>query len=314
MKKKKTTTAIIVVLVIALLASCIGIFVFYSKSRDLQQEASKATSQLNSNMQTVYVATRPIVKGETLTADGDNANVEQQPIYTGLESTSYMTEDQLGATLTVDLNTGEPVMSNMITTETLAADTRWYEVNSAEIMATQNEGDCVDVRIAFPDGDDFIVLPKKYISDLQKSSCIFNTKLNEEEIVRFSSAIIDAYTISGCKIYTTKYVESNLQDEAIPTYPVKEANIELINSDPNILTKAEKTLNLNARLSLESRIGNIEDEDLQNLDSKYDEKKSKKETKWQDEESSQSSEQSSDIDYGGDSSSTESTESSDSKQ
>ena len=205
MKKKKTTTAIIVVLVIALLASCIGIFVFYSKSRDLQQEASKATSQLNSNMQTVYVATRPIVKGETLTADGDNANVEQQPIYTGLESTSYMTEDQLGATLTVDLNTGEPVMSNMITTETLAADTRWYEVNSAEIMATQNEGDCVDVRIAFPDGDDFIVLPKKYISDLQKSSCIFNTKLNEEEIVRFRSAIIDAYTISGCKIYTTKY-------------------------------------------------------------------------------------------------------------
>ena len=278
MKKKKTTTAIIVVLVIALLASCIGIFVFYSKSRDLQQEASKATSQLNSNMQTVYVATRPIVKGETLTADGDNANVEQQPIYTGLESTSYMTEDQLGATLTVDLNTGEPVMSNMITTETLAADTRWYEVNSAEIMATQNEGDCVDVRIAFPDGDDFIVLPKKYISDLQKSSCIFNTKLNEEEIVRFRSAIIDAYTISGCKIYTTKYVESNLQDEATPTYPVKEANIELINSDPNILTKAEKTLNLNARLSLESRIGNIEDEDLQNLDSKYDEKKSKKET------------------------------------
>lgn len=265
-------------------------------------------------MQTVYVATRPIVKGETLTADGDNANVEQQPIYTGLESTSYMTEDQLGATLTVDLNTGEPVMSNMITTETLAADTRWYEVNSAEIMATQNEGDCVDVRIAFPDGEDFIVLPKKYISDLQKSSCIFNTKLNEEEIVRFRSAIIDAYTISGCKIYTTKYVESNLQDEATPTYPVKEANIELINSDPNILTKAEKTLNLNARLSLESRIGNIEDEDLQNLDSKYDEKKSKKETKWQDEESSQSSEQSSDIDYGGDSSSTESTESSDSKQ
>ena len=265
-------------------------------------------------MQTVYVATRPIVKGETLTADGDNANVEQQPIYTGLESTSYMTEDQLGATLTVDLNTGEPVMSNMITTETLAADTRWYEVNSAEIMATQNEGDCVDVRIAFPDGDDFIVLPKKYISDLQKSSCIFNTKLNEEEIVRFRSAIIDAYTISGCKIYTTKYVESNLQDEATPTYPVKEANIELINSDPNILTKAEKTLNLNARLSLESRIGNIEDVDLQNLDSKYDEKKSKKETKWQDEESSQSSEQSSDIDYGGDSSSTESTENSDSKQ
>lgn len=302
MKKKKKSTIIITILIIALIASCVGMFLFYSKSTDLQQKADQATSQLNQNTQTVYVATRPILKGETLSADGDNPNVQIQLIYTGLEATSYMTDDQLGSTLTVDLDTGEPVMSNMITTETLANDTRWYEVNSAEIMTTQADGDCVDVRIAFPDGTDFIVLPKKYISDLQKANCIFNTKLNEEEIIRFRSAIIDAYTIAGCKIYTTKYVESNLQEDAIPTYPVKEANIDLINSDPNILTKAEHTLNLDARLSLESRVADLDEENLQNLDAQYDEKKSGKESIWQDESANaQSQQQDTAIDYGGDS-------------
>lgn len=303
MKKKKTTTVIITILVVALVASCVGGFVFYVKSRDLQKKADNITSQLNANTQNVYVATRPITKGETLIADGDTPNVQIQVIYTGLEPTSYMTEDQLGSTLTVDLDTGEPVMSNMITQETLAADSRWYEINCAELMTTQAEGDCIDVRIAFPDGEDFIVLSKKYIKDLKKSNCIFNSKLNEEEIIRFRSAIIDAYTISGCTIYTTQYVESNLQDEAIPTYPVKEANIDLINSDPNVLTKAEKTLNLNARLNLESKIGDIDDETSQNLGSKYDDAKSKKQSVWQDQSAATESDettQDSEIDYGGD--------------
>lgn len=280
-KKHKLSSIFMTMLIIMLFGSIAACVYFYSCSENFKQLAETKDMELTRNTQTVYVAIRNISKGETLLEEGENANVQLQNIYTGLDYTSFITPEQIGSTLIVDLQYGEPVMTNMITTEELANDTRWVEISCAELMTTQAEGDCIDVRIAFPDGEDFIVLTKKYLVNMQKANCIFNTKLNEEEILRLRSAIIDAYTVKGCKIYTTVYVEENLQTEAVPTYPVNESNIALIHSDPNVLTKAVNTLNVDARLSLESRISGYEDEYLNAISSSYDEENAKKLTIWQ---------------------------------
>ena len=86
--------------------------------------------------------------------------------------------------------------------------------------------------------------------------------MNEDEIMRMASAIIDAFTISGTKIYTTRYIESTLQEDAVPNYVVKPEVLDLINSDPNITEIATKTLNLQARIDLEQRLSGLTDDHL----------------------------------------------------
>jgi hypothetical protein len=99
--------------------------------------------------------------------------------------------------------------------------------------------------------------------NLYLESNVFTTECNEEEILRFSSAIVDAYTTTGAYIYTTKYIAVDAQEDATPNYPVRAETLELIQSDPNVLTTAINTLNLSARLSLESRLSGLTQEELE---------------------------------------------------
>ena len=73
--------------------------------------------------------------------------------------------------------------------------------------------------------------------------------------------MVDAYTTTGTRLYTTRYVESNIQETATPTYPVSEVTKQLIAEDPNVVTVASETLNTSARLELESRLGLLTDVD-----------------------------------------------------
>ena len=67
-------------------------------------------------------------------------------------------------------------------------------------------------------------------------------KLNEDEILSLGNAIVEAYTIVGSKLYATTYTEAGMQSAATPTYPVSQAVLNLINSDPNVLKDAKDAL------------------------------------------------------------------------
>ena len=223
-----------------------------------KQQIAELSDELTSNRQLVFVATQDIEKGTQITAD----NVMEQMIYTGLPRDSYITADNLGETAIVNIKYLEPVMANMTTPIKITQDMRRYEVKSVHLMTTQQENDVVDIRIMFPNGEDYLLFAKKQIMQLQMGTSIFTTYFNEDEILRMSSAMVDAYTTTGAKIYTTKYIEQNIQEEAIPNYLVKAAVLDLINSDPNIVEQAETTLNLRARNDLDQRLGALTDEQL----------------------------------------------------
>ncbi len=268
MKVKKKIVSILAVLLVAAIAF-IAYGVYILKIRTEEYDALKAES--DANQQTVYVAkervdeegnTYGIKKGEKITDQGTDANVYQQNLYTGLDPYSYITEGDMGKTAIVDIPAEEPVMLNMVTEKEIQADTRDYEVVAANLMTDQQENDYVDIRIIYPNGEDYLVIPKKQIEKLNFENSVFNIQCNEEEIVRFSSAIVDAYMTTGARLYTTRYVESNLQEEAIPNYPVRAETMDLIKSDPNILTTAQNTLNLSARMSLEARLGKLTEDQL----------------------------------------------------
>lgn len=262
MKRKKRNRMLIMIVVIVLLALIICSFFEYSKIQDLKATNIMYQTELSNNQQTVYVATDLINAGDIVTDTGENANVEKQTVYTGLESYNYITESEMNTRAKVDIAAGVPVMYNMVTDVVVDNDTRDYEISVANLTTDQKENDVVDIRVIFPNGEDYVILSKKQITNLNLENCVFTSQLNEEEILRFASAIVDAYMTTGARIYTTRYVEENIQETSTPNYPVRETTIALINSDPNVVTKATETLNLEARLSLEQRLGTLTEDEL----------------------------------------------------
>ena len=262
MKRKKRNRMLIMIVVIVLLALIICSFFEYSKIQDLKAANIMYQTELSNNQQTVYVATDLINAGDIVTDTGENANVEKQTVYTGLESYNYITESEMNTRAKVDIAAGVPVMYNMVTDVVVDNDTRDYEISVANLTTDQKENDVVDIRVIFPNGEDYVILSKKQITNLNLENCVFTSQLNEEEILRFASAIVDAYMTTGARIYTTRDVEENIQETSTPNYPVRETTIALINSDPNVVTKATETLNLEARLSLEQRLGTLTEDEL----------------------------------------------------
>lgn len=236
---------------------------------DTQDVLASAQEEMEANKKIVYVVSTDdgfgISKGDILQ---ENVNVKKQQIYSGLEDYNYITEEDMGSTAVVDMYEGMTVMTNMITPLDIANDTREYELQVVNLMVDQKENDYVDIRIMFPDGTDFLILPKKPVFNLNLENCVFWTYLNEEEILRMASATIDAYTITGTKIYATRYVESSLQEQATPNYLVNEYVQDMMDPtsafyDNNLLTKAIDTLNAIARSNLEERLGKLSDEKLE---------------------------------------------------
>ncbi len=257
-KIKILITALAIVSLI-LIASIVIIFIGKRRIDAYETEIDNLNYEIDSNKKIVYVAKQDIGRGDEIVED---VTVQKQRIYTGMDTSSYITEEDLGGFAVIDIKKDDPVYKNMVTSLAVTQDTREYEVSVASLMTDQKEHEYVDVRILFPNGEDYLILSKKIINNLSLEQCIFYTYLNEDEILRMASAIIDAYTVSGTRIYTTRYVEENLQQDATPTYLVKAETIDLINKDPNITKIATQSLNLSARMNLESRLKGLTEDQL----------------------------------------------------
>jgi len=123
------------------------------------------------------------------------------------------------------------------------------------------EGDYVDVRILFPTGQDYVVLSKKRISDLEKIMDTNNviTKqtiwsiLDEEEIKRIGSAVVDAYIYNG-ELYAIEYVEPFLQKAAKVNYPENANVLAYIAENSGVVDLAAHNLEVKLRSDLESSL------------------------------------------------------------
>lgn len=153
----------------------------------------------------------------------------------------------------------------------MPADLRVYEIANLITPTYLKTGNDVDIRISFPSGLDYIVLPKKRLMDLMvtgegehaREMCIFY--LNQDEILRLSSAMVDAYLHKGTYLYTTQYVSSENQIAATSTYPANEAVQALIKEDPNIIEKASIALEENKRQALQESLNSLPDNSVRTV-------------------------------------------------
>lgn len=133
--------------------------------------------------------------------------------------------------------------SHLRSKENLSDDMRIHNFPYIRLTNQMKKGDYIDVRISFANGGDFVLLSKKKIEEISfldtegtKENSLW-LKVSEEELLRLSSAVVDAYLNEGCKIYAIEYI-SETQKEAVVNYTVSSMIKKLMEDDPNITERA----------------------------------------------------------------------------
>ena len=153
-----------------------------------------------------------------LTAIPENAITDLSQV----EGKLYKTNLSANTCLSEDM-----VIDNIITD-----DLRELDVIMDEIPIGLEEGDFVDVRIAFPLGQDYIGMTKKEVLGIVDN--VVKLIVNEEDFYTYQSMESDKSIYSGTKIYAAKYVESMIQKSAKNYYPVSLDILKTRILDPNI--------------------------------------------------------------------------------
>lgn len=165
----------------------------------------------------------------------------------------------------IDLQKNTLITSPMLYEEGVTPnDLRNQEFKLIQLPFKLSTKDFVDVRIKFPTGQDYIVLSKKKVQDLNNGTIWY--QMNEEEILLMSSAIVDAF-INDATIYALSYVDPYMQEKAYVNYPPNAKVQELILTDPNIVNVATKYLEKRLREKLEQDIKSMPEDERQKYNS-----------------------------------------------
>lgn len=256
MQRKANNYLLIGVLVTLLITGSIIAFLFFQLNKLNTQIKTKENSMKN-----VYVVSKEIASGDTVSlANLKQVLVTGEAVPSNVISVASLTESTVAK---IDLKVGTVVTTDMIneSSEETSADLRTQEYNMISIPTQIQTGDYIDIRLRMPNGTDYIVVSKKKVEiptiDGVESANTIKINVSEEEILMMSNAIVEAYWASGSRLYATTYVEPGMQEQATPTYLPSDKVIELMTTDPNILTVAKNELFTRYNTSAASIRGNI---------------------------------------------------------
>ena len=254
--EKKARSSFIKGLLIARLIGIIVIVILTVQIFKMRgEENQRIASQKN-----VVIIKQDIKSGEEITSDmlltvKANSEVASTGAMTMADfSTLSTATDDAGNTANlrvlakIDISAKTVITEDMLSTEETAVsnDLRQQEYNMIVLPSTLADGDTIDIRLRLPNGADYIVLSKKKVKLADLNGAVSATTIlinvTEDQILTMSAAIVDAYKISGSKLYATKYTDPGLQAVATATYIPSNDTINLIDKDPNIVTTARNAL------------------------------------------------------------------------
>lgn len=254
--KKKYVLAIVITASLGVIAAggvAFGMKYHYDGEMATQQvsfesQISELNSEINSVKKTALVPTEDIKWGAEIKED----MVEEKSIYSDLGEDSYMTADQIGSIAKIDLPAGMPIYADSVAEETHEG-TREIEVNYVNLNTNLVDNDVVDIRVKFPNGEDYVVCSKQVLRNLNLASANLFLWVTEDEILCLNSAVVDA-NINGGKLYVTHYVEPALQTESVANYQPNIDVLNLIAQDPNIVDVSKRNLSATVRSEMEERL------------------------------------------------------------
>ena len=202
-----------------------------------QVDAANATLEQLGNLVTCYT-----IEGRDDIEPGDP--VVEDDIGDLLLPESSVTEQYItdpkevvGKYYKIAVHPGTPLTKDMFMEDIIDDTIRDIDIVIDSWPVGLKVGDYIDVRLTYPKGEDYIVLPHKRVYDINGSS--IKVHLSEREILFFGAAVIDkAVNASyGSTITATKYVDPGMQQPALVYYQVPDNIMEVISNDPNILDK-----------------------------------------------------------------------------
>lgn len=212
------------------------------------------------------VAARPIEKGTILDSD-DVVTIMVDERVKVVDHFSQVSQ-LVGKKTAVNIDANMPMTGALFVDDALIQkDLRLYEVSFVELPYTLSLGDMIDIRIAFPTGQEYVVLSKKEVKGFERRATnvhqgLLNLALEEEEALRMSSALVDSYLADGARVYMVKYIDPDQQAAAWVNYPVNEHVLQLLQENPNILETSDIGPILQARGLLNAALtGLVDDED-----------------------------------------------------
>ena len=268
MQKKARNSFLLGMIITLIVCAIIGV-ILYIAVIGPENKASKEKGTATK----AYALNRDVKSGQEITADMlSPINTYSNLIPQNYIDSTILTSVESGKKVVakVDLYKNTILTASTVTTEenTVTKDVRTMEYNMLTLPINLTIGDYVDIRITFPDGQDFIVIAKKEIKNIQGNTVTFD--MSEADIVMLNSAIVESYIMKASNIYIAKYVEPGMQEKAANTYVPTAEVMRLIETDSNIVSTAKNELtsrfDANIRSQMNSTVNQYSEQGLTNVE------------------------------------------------
>jgi len=204
----------------------------------------------------IYFLNKGKERGERLEKQ-DVTAVEVTGRFSGLQP--VLSEDLFGKQLKISAEAGTALSDSILCKKELPQeDERRLELNYVRIPELLNQGEWIDIRVHFENGEDYIVAGKKQVLSLQRedgygAGNLIEIQASEEEILKLASVKADYDGYDNTLVYAVIYAEEG-QTEATDTYPVNPAVYELSTWDPNVVKRVLTTENQEKRKALDENL------------------------------------------------------------
>lgn len=172
----------------------------------------------------VLIPKKTIGKGTILTEE----LVELKEIHSNLSQELFAGMEDLGKQLVIDYEKESPIFINTLIENKVENDDRIREISTVLLQSDLKENEVVDCRIRYANGLEFIVLSKKQVKKIDLNNNTIWLSLSEKESLLLSSALVDKAYFQGSSFYISRYIESNIQEEALVNYIPNQEVIALI--------------------------------------------------------------------------------------
>ncbi len=205
---------------------------------------------------TVYILNTEKERGETLEQQ-DITAVEVNGQLSDLKAVSV--EQIIGRQMRVSVKKGVLLSEELLAEEVLPAeDQRRLELNYIRIPEQLNQGEFIDIRVHFENGEDYIVTGKKKVLTLQREEDygtrgLIEIQVSEEEILKLASVKADYDCYENTLVYAVIYADEG-QAEAKDTYPVNKNVYTISRWNPNIIKRVLTAENQEKRQILEENL------------------------------------------------------------
>jgi hypothetical protein len=171
----------------------------------------------------------------------------------------FASKEDFGKQIIINYEEDMPVFSNTLMDNEVTDDQRIREISSVLLQSDLKENEVVDCRIRYANGLEFRVLSKKQIKKIDLANNTIWLSLSEKESLLLSSALVDKAYFQGSSFYVSRYIESNIQEEALVNYIPNQEVITLIEEELG-LESYYSTLDQEKRSLLENILYSLDEE------------------------------------------------------